>query len=270
MSANKLYYETEERFIEENCRIFKSFINEFYLSVGLNFDVILSHMADMEDPVSVFNGLKYLILFHFPQFKGEFYRILEEKGYDMKFEIMDAIRSLACLKNVSAIHPCIFEAKQSPYIDDIEITSKGITVKSERFGDFSFNRTQDYFKDNVEIMKLFLSGDLTHRCHQFSLELASELPEDKIITSLLPIYFTGTYYHSYLIDPEENIIDGVNHTIMKKKEFDELFRPEEIVRYSYEEMYKEYIKGLNDGSISESDKFHIPVAVSLSKKLRGK
>ena len=270
MSANKLYYETEERFIEENYRVFRNFINEFYLNIGLNFDGILSHMADMNDPVSVFNGLKCLILFNFPQYKDEFYKMLEEKGYDMKFEIMDAIRALASLKNVSSVHPYIFEAKQSPYIDDVEVLSNGITIKSERFGDFSFNGTQNYFKDNSEVMRLFTSGDLTHKCHQFSLELASELPQDKIITSLLPIYFKGTYYHSYLIDPEDNIIDGVNHTVMKKDEFDELFRPEEIIRYSYEEMYQEYIKGLSDGTISESDKFHIPVAVSLSKKLGGK
>lgn len=270
MEASKLYYETEERFIEENYRLFVKFVNDFYTTVGLDFDMIISQIANMDDPVSVFNALKNIIIFNFPKYKEEFYKLLESYNYDMRFEIMDAITAMASLRNVSIVHPYVYEAKQSPYIDDIEFSADRITVKSERFGDFAFKNAQNYFQDNENVRRLFNCGDLSNKCHQFSLELASELPQDKIITSLLPIYFKGTYYHSYLIDPEDNIIDGVNYTVMKKEDFDKLFRPEEIVCYTYDEMYQEYIKGLSDGTIYESDKFHIPVAVSLSKKLGGK
>ena len=266
MDANKLYYTQEDKTHEVNMIKFQEFLDLFYQTVGLNFDKLVAADINSDDPIEKFNYLKYLVSTCFKKYREVFYEVLSGTNYNMKCEMIDAMKLLGQQTNLKYASDVIEYLLEHPYIDAIETAGPKIIVKSDYLGDQAFYSAREYLSDNLEARSVLI-GDLTHRCHQVSLELLNVLKDHYLTTSLVPYYFDGAFYHSYIKD-KNMTIDAVNHIVMPHEEYNKLFDQQEIISMNYEELYKEYISCINEGLIKEADGFYIPVAVTLAKQLR--
>ena len=267
MDANRLYYEQEDYCSDINMVRFQEIIDNFYQSVGLNFDKLVTADINSDEPIEKFFYIRYLVMTVFKKYREEFFKVIEESGYNLNSELIDVMKLLGQQTNLRYAQDIIQYVLENPYVDEVMNEGPKITVKSERLGDRSFYSAKAYLSDNLPA-RTILMGNLDHRCHQISTELIEEVPNSKIVTSLLPSYFEGTYYHSYIKD-EGMTIDAVNHIVMPHNSYDDLFQPQVITELSKNELYIEYLQAINDGYVKYSDGFYVPVAVALSKQLKG-
>ena len=71
---------------------------------------------------------------------------------------------------------------------------------------------------------------LESRCHDHTYFLSIGLKDMYSITSLANHYFNHLYYHSYSYDKKEDrVVDLCSNAVFKKKDFDYLMEPREII-----------------------------------------
>lgn len=266
MSGNELYYQLEERSSDINLKRFQSFIDEFYSAIGHNLDSLVVGDIGTDEPTEKFYYLRYLVSTYLKKYINVFYEVLEKCGYNLKSEIIDNMKILGKETNIKYAFDVIEYVKLNPYVDDVIVSGEQIIVKSEKLGDQIFMGVKNYLSNNRGALRI-VSGKIDHMCHTISTQLLDEIEDAKIVTSLLPSYFEGTYFHSYIVDKDDNVIDAINQIVMTRSDYEKLFEPEVVCELDKESLYKEYISAVKGGNICENDGFYMPVAVALDKRL---
>lgn len=266
MDASSLYLKNEEHSADINLVRFQQFIDDFYQAIGFNLDRLVTSDIHSDDPSEKFYYIRYLVSTYLKKYREEFYRVLELSGYNLQSEMIDVMKLLGEQTNLKYARDVVEYVLENPLIDAVETDGPKIIVKSDKLGDQAFYSARAYLSDNIPA-RTILMGNLNHKCHQISVELLSELKNALIVTSLMPSYFEGTYYHSYVKD-NGMTIDAVNHIVMPHENYDKLFEPTIITELNKEELYKEYIDAISSGVVKQEDGFYMPVAVALSKQLR--
>ncbi len=266
MTYDNIFYENEDKYEIENQNIFKCFINSFLNKVDLNFDEVkLLYSGSNEDYITFFNYLSDYIYEYYPCYIEKFYELLKSFGYNMNYEIQNAMFNL---RNGITKETRNYVLK-SPYINDIESKAGEIIIYSDKLGTHSFLPVKKYFKDSFDVKK-FLKRNrrhLTGECHQRSWELLDILSNVNLVTSLLPYYFMGTIYHSVLRSDDNMIIDVANEIVYKNKVMDEVFGGKivcETKKIDLESHLYEAIMASDDTNIEEE--YSEPLILALHKQ----
>ncbi len=159
-----------------------------------------------------------------------FFEILKKYNYRMKQEIKDAMFILGHLYNPNKNIEEIKRLLNSPVLDDISFNGKNIfTILSREYGKLSFELASYHFKDNLRMNFYIEHEQLPARCHHHVYYMSKTLPDLYAMTSLIPSYFKGNYYHSYTYNKERNcIIDLCYNSIIDKDEYYNIFEPKEL------------------------------------------
>ena len=160
-----------------------------------------------------------------------FFDILKKYNYNLEHEITDAIFDIVYSKNSYEQNNTIKKYMFSPIIKDISIENKGKINIYSTFGDFEYILADYYFKGNKQIHNYLKTHQLRNRCHDNTYFLSKTLKDSYTIVSLCKAYFQGMYHHSYTYDKETGlIIDLCRKSLIKKDDFDKLYKPKEIIR----------------------------------------
>jgi hypothetical protein len=156
------------------------------------------------------------------------FEILKAHGYDMKWEIIHAIKTLGSLEDFNENSKAIKKLITSPVIKDILFDGKKFTIAST-YGKIPFVPTKIYFKDNEKVTKYIEKETLNKRCHAHAYRFSLFFPDYTSITSLCSYDFIGKCYHSYTFNEEEKmIIDLCNNCVIPKYIYDLIIGAEEI------------------------------------------
>lgn len=272
MGYSDIFYLKEERYYSINQRLIKRFLDIFKSETGLNWQSILEKTdIPTDDYRKIFFFLRYTIIMNCPKYIPIFFKILEDCGFDMSSEVIYAMKLIG--KNTFNKLDCGLEhfILSSPVIDSVTNKDGNITIFSEEFGNYSFISTRKYLYNNKRALFLIQRYLTEGYCHNISWELMKYLEDASLITSLLPSYFEGEYYHSVVRNSDGLIIDSANNIVIDDETRDYLFKSNDVVetrKENLEERLKEAIKDEDEESI----KIDFPQALLLalhkeSKKL---
>lgn len=250
MGYNDIFYENEEKYMNLNQNQFKNFIELFRKETGIDASKLYEKEGiEKDDYISQFYYLKYIVYTYYPKFINVFFNLLDNCGYDLSSEIIEAMKLIG--RNSTSILD--EDIKQyillSPYIDDITNNKGKFTIHSNDFGDYSFMSTKKYLENNKEAIKLIKGYYTALFCHQMSWEMMKYLDDASIITSLLPSYFTGTYYHTTIRNEDGIIIDIANESVFDDQTRDFLFKGKIICETKKEDLEN----CLNDALLNEDE-----------------
>ena len=100
MDANRLYYEQEDYCSDINMVRFQEIIDNFYQSVGLNFDKLVTADINSDEPIEKFFYIRYLVMTVFKKYREEFFKVVEESGYNLNSELIDVMKLLGQQTNL--------------------------------------------------------------------------------------------------------------------------------------------------------------------------
>lgn len=106
-------------------------------------------------------------------------------------------------------------------------------------GHIEFHKLSNILED-PNLISLITNGECVNKCHTVVGVFSNIINSSNIITSLLPGRYGGNYFHSYFHNDEDLIIDMSNNIMIPKKDFDTLFKPQEIITYPSFELSQRY------------------------------
>ena len=164
----------------------------------------------------------------------EFFRILDENGYNKNFEIINLIYSLNNVKEIDKKN-IIDKYLNSPYISKIEQNDKDYLIELDSLDVFRITSINSYLGVNPSFLSKIISG----LCHTNIKYVLSYNPKFYSVTSFIrPIFGNGSCYHSYCLDQDNNkIIDPTYKIVMDKEEYEKLFQTEEIFKTKGSRLY---------------------------------
>ena len=144
------------------------------------------------------------------------------------------------------------EKENVPILYDVlkenNIIEKGVEYEdgyneiiTKDFGTIGFWKARDSFIDDEETLK-FIDGmgdSIKERCHEVSLFLIKKFPEFRAVTSICNKAINNKYYHSFVLDSENYVIDLTGNIIMPKDNYYMLYDVKELNDINYEEYKKE-------------------------------
>ncbi len=222
-SCSKIFYDTETDLDE---KIFHTVLKEFLEATDLDCK-FENNMTFIQKVKTIQNNLMRNLEYEYINLLSE---ILTKYGYNMKYEIKDAIFDLSNLEKPSKNKSAIKSILTSPIIQDVSFDGKRkFIISSSKYGDFTFELASHYFKRNKKISTYIRKNELPGYCHQHAYFLAKVFPDFYAITSLCSYYFKDIYYHSYTYDTYNNsIIDLCYNSIMSKEKYYSLFEAKDI------------------------------------------
>lgn len=216
----------------------------------------------MDDYCKQFFLLKYIVNLYYPQYICKFFQRLEKSGFDVSSEVIDAMKLIG--RNTT--NTLCEEVKQyvllSPYINGITIHQGIISIYSE-FGNFSFYSTRKYLQENQKALKMINDYITQGHCHHLSWQLLNYLEKANLVTSLLPAYFEGNYYHSVVRNQDGFIIDVANEIVYEEEMRDFLFKGHIVVETEKENLDKRLQEAILDED-EESKKLNFTSAMLLT------
>lgn len=215
-----------------------------YINDNINDD--LFKIAKTNDSIEVFNKLKvWLFKFYNKQlldglnYIGTSYeRFKRGLIYSLILEVTrnksntDLLYSI--LKSANIIE------KMLVYDDETyEIISKD-------FGKIQFIKAEDNFTNDKETLDFIykLRNRIKDGCHEISFYLIQKYEMFKAITSICKKGINNSYYHSFVLDDENNVIDFTANVIMPQEQYYLLQEVKELNCINYKEYIKEKDKSI--------------------------
>lgn len=254
MEISDIYNTNEKRYTISNNEIFKNVLEDLKDVTGLSFLSLLPKELTDASWSTKFYYIKWIINSNFPQYIPVLFSLLQAHGYNMKSELFDAAKLLA--KNGYPEYDMDLNAyvKLSPKIDAVEYDNGMIRLCSDELGDFNFSSVFTGYKNNKQIVDFIKRYEIEHQCHLASWMLIDYLDYANLVTSLIPSYFEGTYYHTYLDDQESGLIlDSANYIVASNDEYQKLLEPQRIVATRKSEINARYQKAIASGLISDRE-----------------
>ena len=114
-------------------------------------------------------------------------------------------------------------------------------IITKEFGKIGFWKARDSFTDDEATIKYIdkMGNRIKESCHEVSLFLIKKFPEFSAVTSICNKPINNKYYHSFVLDSENYVIDLTGNIIIPKDEFYMLKEVEELNTINYEEYKKE-------------------------------
>ena len=238
--------------IERNNEIYDLVLNEFLNSSKKRF--IFDENITSADKV---RRLKNQYIYTSKDIKI-FFNILAKYHYNMKEEIIDAMRNLGYLYDPTKNKKLIKKLLNSPVIQDISFNGKNkFTIFSTQYGIIEFELASSYFKNSPSMTNYMKTNSLPNRCHNHTYFMAHIFPELYSITSQCRYYFKGFYYHSYTYNQTESaIIDLCYNSIIDKNQYYNIFEPQNISVILNSNVDKE-LDIINSKTNPESNIYHL-------------
>lgn len=261
MGYQDIFYQNEEQYYLSNQLHFKKFIEDFKVQTGIDVRMeAIRFGISPRDYRSMFFYLKYKVKLCYPSYISFFYQLLEDSGYDVSSLVIEAMKQLGKGPRDQDVFDYV---KLSPYIDEVTTMKDKVTIHSETFGDFSFLPLRTYFRENKKALYLLKYFQTIGCCHQMSWELIKTLENSRLITSLLPSYYVGTYYHTVICDQNEFIVDAANEIVYDQETQDFLFQGTIVSNTKKEELEVQLAKAVAFED-EESKKKQFPKALLLA------
>lgn len=243
MSYKEVYEENQKNYEESNRLIFKKFLVTFKEETKLSIDNLMRiYKIDSNDPAEEFYFLKWVLFNYGHKYISYFYSLLENMGYDLYSEIIDTMKLIGKDTNDKVSSDILAYTMISPYINGITIPKNKpglVIIHSDELGDYTFYPSRVYLNNNEKALNL-INDFITERyCHQISWEMMKHFDKCQLITSLLPLYFEGTHYHTVIRDNRGLIIDSANDAVYTEEVRDFLFKGKDICTTKKEELEKE-------------------------------
>lgn len=247
MRYKDIYYQKEEQYHSINQQHFKQFVESFTKDFKIDItEMTRKKGVQSNDYCKQFFILKYMVNLYYPQYIYEFFHRLEESGFDVSSEIVDAMKQIG-RNTINTLNESVSQyVMLSPYINNVSINNGKITIYSDKFGDYSFYSTRNYLKENKKALKIINKYTTQGYCHHLSWELISYLEKVKLVTTLLPAYYEGNYYHSIVRNQDDFIIDVANEAVYDDDTRDLLFKGHIVVETEKENLDKRLQEAIMD------------------------
>lgn len=170
MGYKDIFYQREEQYHSINQQHFKIDITEMIRKKGIPSD----------DFCKQFFILKYMVNLYYPQYIYEFFHKLEESGFDVSSEIVDAMKLIG-RNTINTLNESVKQyVMLSPYINDVAINNGKITIYSDEFGNYSFYSPRKYLQKNKKALKMINQFTTQGYCHHLSWELMTYLEKENL------------------------------------------------------------------------------------------
>lgn len=217
----------------KNVQKFIEFINE-------RINVDLYEMADSKDCEVIFRNLN-VWLFNF--YYDEFLEALNYINYDYLKYKRNLISSfiLSVTRNRENIDVLYNVLVTKGVIDEIFVLEDGkYVIITKDFGEIQFYKANEKFKWDRKVKKYLkrLGDNIIDGCHEIAFFLIKTYPEFKAVTSICNKALDCKYYHSFVVDGSNSIIDLTANLIMRKEDYYLLYEVVELNMVDYS-MYLE-------------------------------
>lgn len=224
-----IYDENEGKYRVINDKVFETFLTEFSIESDIDVDDIVErYHVKRKDYTNLF-WMLHSYLFNFrPELIPLFYGLLERYHYHLGSDYVSLIRlaglniSFDLMQNVKDF------LLKAPYIEEVSSNQGEITIHSAQLGTITFYPTQRYFQENVLVHYLLTNFPNACECHNMSWKLTKAIKSSRLVTSLLPMPFEGTCYHSTVRMENGFVVDVANGIVVPEDNYHQIFQNEII------------------------------------------
>ncbi len=230
MTYTQICHEYENKYRFSNDVLFKRFLDEFCSISNIDRKLIAEDYGVMESDYTSFFWILHSYLFnHLPEQIPNFYRLLEKYQYNLNVDYVSMLR-LTGHNIVDELEDNVKDfLMKTPYIEKVSSHQGQITIHSEKLGNITFFSTAKYFCNNHRVCYVLEHFPSIEDCHNISWKLMSRMPKSTLITSLLPMPFEGTCYHTVVRNADGMIVDAANGVVLEESFYHQLFQDEVIV-----------------------------------------
>ena len=210
-----------------------------YINDNINDD--LFKIANTNDSIEVFNKLKvWLFKFYNKQLLDGLNYIGADYARLKKSLIYSLI--LGVTRNKSNTDLLYDVLKSANIIEKMLVYDDGTyEIISKDFGKMQFIKAEDSFINDKETLDFInkLGDKIQDGCHEISFYLIEKYEMFKAVTSICKKGIDNSYYHSFILDDENNVIDFTANVIMPKEEYYLLQEVNELNCINYKEYLAE-------------------------------
>ncbi len=230
-----LWYKIEQ----ENTEKLIKYINN-------NIDDDLFKIANTNNSIEVFNKLKvWLLKFYNKQLLDG----LDYIGADYKRFKKGLIYSLilGVTRNKSNTDLLYDILKSANIIEKMIVyDDETYEIITKNFGNIQFIKADKKFINDKETLNFIngLGDSIQDGCHEISFYLIQKYGIFKAVTSICKKGIDNSYYHSFILDDENNVIDLTSNVIMPKEQYYVLQEVMELNCINYKEYILEKEKSI--------------------------
>lgn len=230
-----LWYKIEQENVEKLIK----YINN-------NIDDDLFKIANTNDSIEVFNKLKvWLFKFYNKQLLDGLKYIGADYERLKKCLIYSLI--LGVTRNKTNIDLLYDVLKSANIIENMIVYDNGIyEIISKDLGKIQFIKAEGSFKNDKETLDYInkLGKNIQDGCHEISFYLIQKYEIFKAVTSICKKGIDNSYYHSFILDDKNNVIDFTANLIMPKEQYYLLQEVNELNCINYKEYLEEKEKSI--------------------------
>jgi hypothetical protein len=214
--------------------------------VNENIEDDLYTVADTNDATEVFNKLKvWLFKFYNKQLLDGLKYV--NADYDrFKRELIYSL--VLCITRDKSNTDLLYDVLKSAHIIKkvVEYSDGAYEIFTKDFGNILFMKADENFMDDEETLNFIdeLGDDIQDGCHEISFYLIQKYEIFKAVTSICKKGLDNSYYHSFVLDDAENVIDFTANVIMKQKQYYLLNEVTELNCIDYKEYLEEKDKSI--------------------------
>ena len=205
------------------------------------FEKDFNHADKTSDSIQVFNKLKlWLLNCHQKELlEGLQYVGIDELDFNKKM-----IFDLATLFTKDAFNKdfvCTI-LKNTDIIEDVLSYDNGsYVIITNEFGNIKFIKADEVFANDKDTLRFIdnLGDKVADGCHEISFYLIKAYDSLKATTSVCKKGLNDHYYHSYILDNDNNVIDFTQNLIMPKDQYEMLQGAQELNCITYQEYLEE-------------------------------
>lgn len=221
MDLSKIVDEYEKEWIKEAEEKLEFIITKLEHILKIDFKEITKKKSNSDI-------YKSMILFLFDRFHDSLYEVLNEVNVNVEDLEKELLLSFLLSITRNRENIIFFESILLHYhiISKCESKEELITIHS-KFGIIEFYKLDDVLND--EDVKKFIdeNSDIKSSCHESTLFLLPRNPNYIAVTARSTKNLYEKYFHSFIIDGEY-VIDLTSNLYMKKEEYYELYKVEEL------------------------------------------
>lgn len=230
-----LWYKVEQENVEKLIK----YINN-------NIDDDLFKVANANDSLEVFNKLKVWI---FKFYNKQLLDGLNYIGADYERFKKGLIYSLilGVTRNKSNTDLLYDVLKSANIIEKMIVYDDGTyEIISKDFGKLQFIKADENFVNDKETMDFInkLGNNIQESCHEISFYLIEKYEIFTAVTSICKKGLDNSYYHSFVLDDLNNVIDFTANVIMPKEQYYLLQEVNELNCINYKEYIDEKDKSI--------------------------
>ncbi len=270
MQVADVYMNNEGQYIDINDLSFKKVVNRFQLLTKLSFEELAylfsgSHIR-VDDYASQVECLMMAVLGDpdYRKYQSVLYEILKYEGFNMRYELILYMRYLADIHKREITDKKIMDIKNSLQVKDLVYEQGKLIFDTRDYGEIVVEPILNYLNGQDEACNYVRREIMLGHCNSISWDLLEYLDYARVVCSLLPTCFKGSYYHTYL-KLDGQVIDAAGYMALSEEKFNCLFEPSEIYDLDKRSAHLEYSK-IKDKRLSY---YPEALAIAYSRQMRG-